>query len=96
MRRRRAFVDSVVHLNVISPDMHKMLGRKRSVLGGAGSRTRRVWIAFARIQQTARLAQADVSDALGSVIAHDIGYVLMPLRANMPWPVSCSTALTRI
>ena len=36
---RRAFVDSVVQVNVISPDMHKMLGRKSSVLGGAGSRT---------------------------------------------------------
>ena len=75
---RQAFVHSVVQVNVISPDMHKMLGRKNSVLGGAGSGTRRIWIAFARIQQSARLAQADVSDVLGSVIAHEIGHVLMP------------------
>ena len=75
---RQAFVHSVVQVNVISPDMHKMLGRKNSVLGGAGSGTRRIWIAFARIQQSARLAQADVSDVLGYVIAHEIGHVLMP------------------
>ena len=75
---RQAFVHSVVQVNVISPDMHKMLGRKNSVLGGAGSGTRRMWIAFARIQQSARLAQADVSDVLGYVIAHEIGHVLMP------------------
>ena len=79
---RQAFVHSVVQVNVISPDMHKMLGRKNSVLGGAGLRTRRVWIAFARIQQAARLAQADVSDVLGSVIAHEIGHVLMPAREH--------------
>ena len=72
-----------------------MLGRKNSVLGGAGSRTRRVWIAFARIQQSARLAQADVSDVLGYVIAHEIGHVLCR-QASMPSPVSCSTASTRI
>jgi hypothetical protein len=75
---RLAFVHSVVQVNVISPEMHKMLGRKDSVLGGAGSRTRRVWIAFARIQQAARLAQADVSDVLGYVIAHEIGHVFLP------------------
>jgi hypothetical protein len=79
---RRAFVDSVVQVNVISPDMHKMLGRKKSVLGGAGSRTRRVWIAFSRIQRSARLAKADVSDVLGSVIAHEIGHVFMPPGAH--------------
>lgn len=75
---RQAFVHSVVQVNVISPDMHKMLGRKNGVLGGAGSGTRRVWIAFERIQEAARLAQADVSDVLGYVIAHEIGHVLMP------------------
>ena len=79
---RRAFVDSVVQVNVISPDMHKMLGRRNSVLGGAGSYTRRVWIAFSRIQQSARLAKADVSGALGSVVAHEIGHVLMPRGAH--------------
>ena len=81
---RQAFVHSVVQVNVISPDMHKMLGRKNSVLGGAGAGTSRVWIAFARIQQSARLAQADVSDVLGSVIAHEIGHVLMPPRRACP------------
>ena len=47
-----------------------------------GRCTRRVWIAFSRIQQSARLAKADVSDALGSVIAHEIGHVLMPRGAH--------------
>ena len=79
---RRVFVASVVQVNVISPDMHKMLGRKNSVLGGAGSRTRRVWIAFARIQQLARLSRADVSDVLGSVMAHEIGHVFLPPGAH--------------
>ncbi len=59
-----------------------MLGRKNSVLGATGSRTRSMWVAFARIQQSASLAQADVSDVLGYVIAHEIGHVFMPLRAH--------------
>ena len=70
---RQAFVHSVVQVNVISPDMHKMLGRKNSVLGGAGfvhdacgSRSR-------GIRQAARLAQADVSDVLGSVMRTRLG-----------------------
>ena len=75
---RQAFVHSVVQVNVIAPDMHAMLGRNKSVLGGAGTGTRRLWIAFARIQQSARLAQTDVSDVLGYVIAHEIGHVLLP------------------
>ena len=79
---RSAFVHSVVQVNVIAPDSHKMLGRKNSVLGGAGTGTRRMWVAFARIQQSARLARADVSDVLGYVIAHELGHVFMPSRAH--------------
>jgi len=75
---RRTFVASVVQVNVIPPAMHKVLGRKGSVLGGAGSSTRRVWIAFARIEQSAALAKADLGDVLGAVIAHETGHVLMP------------------
>lgn len=79
---RQAFVHSVVQVNVISPDMHRMLGGRSSVLGAAGSHTRRVWIAFARIQHLARLALNDVSDVLGSVIAHEIGHLFMPSRKH--------------
>jgi len=75
---RLAFVASIVQVNVIPPAMHRALGPQGSVLGGAGASTRRVWIAYARIQQAAAVAKTDVSDVLGSVIAHETGHVLMP------------------
>ena len=62
--------------------MHKALGRKGTVVGGAGLNTRRIWISFSRVQETARRARADVSDVLGYVIAHEIAHVLMPAGSH--------------
>ena len=62
--------------------MHKALGRNGTVAGGAGLNTRRIWISFSRVQETARRARADVSDVLGYVIAHEIAHVLMPAGSH--------------
>ena len=79
---RQAFVATVLQVSVIPPAMHKALGRKGTVVGGAGLNTRRIWISFSRVQETARRARADVSDVLGYVIAHEIAHVLMPAGSH--------------
>ena len=81
---RRVFVASVVQVNVISPDMHKRRWAARTASSGESDRVHALarWIAFARIQQLARLSRADVSDVLGSVMAHEIGHVFLPPGAH--------------
>ena len=79
---RLAFVATVIQVSVLPPAMHKALGRKGTVVGGAGLNTRRIWISFSRVQETARRARADVSDVLGYVIAHEIAHVLMPAGSH--------------
>ena len=79
---RLAFVATVLQVSVLPPAMHKALGRKGTVVGGAGLNTRRIWISFSRVQETARRARADVSDVLGYVIAHEIAHVLMPAGSH--------------
>ena len=81
---RRVFVATVIQVSVIPPSMHKALGRKDTVVGGAGLNTRRIWISFSRVQETARRARADASDVLGYVIAHEIAHVLMPDGSHAP------------
>jgi hypothetical protein len=75
---RRAFVASVIQVSLLPPAMHKALGGKSSVLGGAGVNTRRIWISWSGIQQLARQAKVAASDVLGHVLAHEIAHVLMP------------------
>jgi hypothetical protein len=75
---RRAFVASVIYVSLLPPAMHKSLGRKSSVLGGAGSNTRRIWISLSRVDRMARLAKIATGDVLAQVLAHEIAHVLMP------------------
>ena len=79
---RQVFVATVIHVSVLPPAMHKALGRKGTIVGGAGLNTRRIWISFSRVQETARRARAGASDVLGYVIAHEIGHVLMPAGSH--------------
>ena len=62
---RQAFVATVIQVSVIPPAMHKALGRKGTVVGGAGLNTRRIWISFSRVQETARRARADAERRAG-------------------------------
>ena len=75
---RQAFVASVIQVNLISPAMHKALGRKPGILGGAGVNSRRIWISLFRIDQLAQRSKVALSDVLGQVFAHEIVHVLMP------------------
>ena len=75
---RQAFVASVIYVSLLPPAMHRALGRKSSVLGGAGVNTHRIWISWSRIQQLAQGAKVAASDVLGQVLAHEIAHVLLP------------------
>jgi hypothetical protein len=75
---RRAFVARVVVVSVVPPAMHKALGGKGTVAGGAASNTRRIWISFSRIQEFARGEKLAASDVLAHVLAHEIAHVLLP------------------
>ena len=76
---RKRFAGSTVQVRLVPPAMHRALGLNQDALGTAGSGTGCVWISVAGIQEAARLSNADVSDVLGYVIAHEIGHVLLPL-----------------
>jgi hypothetical protein len=79
---RRAFVARVIVVSVVPPAMHKALGRKGTVAGGAGLNTRRIWISFSRIQEIAGRERAAASDVLAHVLAHEIAHVLIPGEAH--------------
>ena len=69
---RRAFVASVIYVSLLPPAMHKALGRKGGVLGGAGLNTRRIWISLSRVDRLAHWAKVAASDVLAQVLAHEM------------------------
>lgn len=75
---RRAFIGSVIQVRLVSPAMHTKLRLKRTVLGAANPDARLALISPETIEHSARAEGIDVIDALGYVIAHEIGHVLLP------------------
>lgn len=79
---RRVFVASFIQVRVVPPAMHSALGLKKNALGAAVQGTRCAWISFESVQQSARIAEIDLTDALGYVIAHEIGHLLLPAGSH--------------
>ena len=66
---RLAFVATVIQVSVLPPAMHKALGRKGTVVGGAGLQRPDLDLLLEG-SRDCPAAAADVSDVLGNVIAH--------------------------
>jgi hypothetical protein len=82
LAERRAFVSSVLQINVVPPSMYQPLGLRTHSAGAAESGTRIAWISFAKVQRSADLAAADLGDVLGYVVAHEIGHLLLPANSH--------------
>jgi hypothetical protein len=79
---RRAYVASVSQVKLVSPAMHRKLGLKNSDLGAANSATRSAWISVQNVRMAAKQARVNWGDALGYVIAHEIGHLLLPAGSH--------------
>ena len=79
---RRAFIGSVVQVRMMSPSMRKAMAVSDDSLGMANAGARFAWIAFDKLGDAAYRAHIDVGDALGYVIAHEIGHLLLPANAH--------------
>lgn len=80
--QRRAFVASFIQVKLVSAAMFKGLGLKENAMGAANSGTCCAWISIAKVQQSADLARMDLGDALGYVMAHEIGHLLLPANSH--------------
>ena len=74
----KIFVTSLLHVNVVSPAMHKRLGLRHGALGSAALGTRLIWVSLDNARQLAHWADSDLGDIVGYVIAHEIGHLLLP------------------
>jgi len=79
---RRAFVGSVMQVRIMSRSMRKAMAVRDDSLGMAIPGARFAWIAFDKLRDSAYRAHIDVGDALGYVIAHEIGHSLLPANAH--------------
>jgi hypothetical protein len=77
---RRAFMTAVIQVRIVPPAMHQALGLSNNALGAAHRAARMVWISIEKIRHWADGGRIDPGDALGYVIAHELGHVL--LRVN--------------
>jgi hypothetical protein len=55
---------------------------KNSDLGAANSATRSAWISVQNVRMAAKQARVNWGDALGYVIAHEIGHLLLPAGSH--------------
>jgi hypothetical protein len=75
---RRAFVAAVLQIKLVTPAMHQKLRLKTRALGTAIAATRSAWISVENVRASAQQSGVELSDALGCVIAHEIGHLLLP------------------
>lgn len=79
---RRAFTASIMQVRVMSGPMRKAMAVQDNALGMAVAQAHFAWIAFDKILDSAHRAHIDVADALGYVIAHEIGHLLLPVNSH--------------
>lgn len=79
---RRAFAGSIMQVRIMSRPMRKAMAVKDDVLGMAIAEARFAWIAFDKLGDAARQAHTELGDALGYVIAHEIGHLLLPVNSH--------------
>ena len=88
-----------IHVSLMSLAMEERLGRSSSVeshvLGVAIREARRVYIFCSRVDVYVRRASAATGDALGFVIAHELGHVLLPADSHSPTGVMQENYLVR-
>lgn len=80
--RRRAFVGAVLQINIVPPAMHRKLGMRDHTAGRASTGTRLAWVSLAQVKRSFEQADADLGTALGYVIAHEIGHLLLPAKSH--------------
>ena len=78
---RRAFVGAVLQINIVSPAMQRKLGIHGHAAGSAITGTRLAWVSLAQVKRSSEQA-ADLGTALGYVIAHEIGHLLLPANSH--------------
>ena len=79
---RRAFVSRILQLRLISRARHKAMGLPKQALGMAVASARFAWISFDRVLDSARRARIDPGEALGYVMAHELGHLLLPVHSH--------------
>lgn len=80
--QKRAFVTSIVQIRFMSPSMTRAMGLPDKSLGIAVASARFAWIAFDKIRDSAGLVNLDPGDALGYVMAHELGHLLLPPNSH--------------
>ena len=79
---RRAFVGAVLQINIVSPAMQRKLGIHGHAAGSAITGTRLAWVSLAQVKRSSEQADTDLGTALGYVIAHEIGHLLLPANSH--------------
>ena len=79
---RRAFAGSIMQVRIMSRPMRKAMAMRDDALGMAIAEARFAWIAFDKLGDSARRAQIQLGDALGYVIAHEIGHLLLSVNSH--------------
>ena len=79
---RRAFVGAVLQINIVSPAMQRKLGIHGHAAGSAITGARLAWVSLAQVERSSEQADADLGTALGYVIAHEIGHLLLPAKSH--------------
>jgi hypothetical protein len=79
---RRAFAGSIMQVRIMSRPMRKAMAVKDNALGMAIAEARFAWIAFDKLGDSAHRAHIELGDALGYVIAHEIGHLLLPVNSH--------------
>ena len=77
-----------IHVSLMSLAMEDRLGRSAGVgshvLGVAARESRRVYVFWSRVDAHVSRTSHNTGDALGFVIAHELGHVLLPLNSHSP------------
>jgi hypothetical protein len=79
---RRAFAGSVMQVRIMTGPMRQAMAVKDDALGMAVAKAHFAWIAFDKLVDAALQARLGLGDALGYVLAHEIGHLLLPLNSH--------------
>ena len=80
--QKRAFARSIMQVRIMFRPMRKAMAVRKDALGLAIAEACFAWIAFDKLGDSARQAHIDLGDALGYVIAHEIGHLLLPVNSH--------------
>jgi hypothetical protein len=81
-KERREFGGSLMQVRIMSGQMAKAMAANDRALGMAVAEAHFAWIAFDKLVDSARRTHLGLGDALGYVIAHEIGHLLLPVNSH--------------